>query len=447
MIGIQEEKSTYLSEFERFEKSAGFGAIPWLNALRREAIRRFTALGFPTTRDEEWRHTNIAPIAAASFAPARPGSNGLSAGKLGDYIFGEAECCNLVFVNGFYSPNLSEPGTLPRGVRTASLAEVLSAEPGVLEPHLARHVNAAGQTFVALNTAFLQDGAFIHIPPGTKLDKVIHLLYISTPEAQALATFPRNLIVAGRGSQASVVESYIGIQGGAYFTNAVTEIFAEDGAVLSHYTLQRESPDAFHVGNMHILQEKNTDVSCHSISLGGILARNDVTGVMNGEGGGLTLNGLYVARDRQHMDNHTSIIHARPHCSSRELYKGILDGEARGVFNGKVVVKPNAQKTNARQTNKNLLLSKEALVNTAPQLEIFADDVKCTHGATIGRLNEEELFYLRTRGIEEQAARDLLTYAFASDVLGAVRIKPLQCQLALVLLARLSRSRQMEVPL
>jgi Fe-S cluster assembly protein SufD len=290
------------------------------------------------------------------------------------------------------------------------------------------------------------DGGFVHLPPEMVFNKIIHLIFISTSEAAGTVSYPRNLIVAGSGSQVSVVESYIGSHGGTYFTNAVTEIVAGDNSVVSHCRLQRESDDAYHISSLHVHQEENADVSSHSISLGGILTRNDITAVMNGEGGELTLNGLYVTRSKQHVDNRTSIIHARPHCNSRELYKGILDDQSSAAFYGKILVRPNAQKTNAKQTNRNLLLSRDALVNSTPQLEIFADDVKCTHAATIGRLNENELFYLRTRGIGEPEARALLTYAFASDIVATVKIKPLQCQLDLVLLARMSRAEEGDRP-
>jgi Fe-S cluster assembly protein SufD len=447
MIEIKEAKNAWLADFARLEKSGAGKNYPWLGVIRKEAIGRFAELGFPTTKDEEWRHTNVAPISGASFRPARPGTNGLTAGKVANFIFSDLDCCNLVFVNGFYSADLSTPEALPKGVRAGSLAAALQTEPKKVEPYLARHASFKKNAFVALNTAFMLDGGFIYLPPETILKKIIHLLFISTSDAEATVSYPRNLIVVGSGSQASVVESYIGLQGGVYFTNAVTEIVAGDSAVVGHYKLQRESDEAYHVASLHVVEEENADVSSHSISLGGILTRNDVTAVMNGEGGDLTLNGLYVTKGRQHVDNHTSIDHAKPHCNSRELYKGVLDEQSSGVFDGRILVRPNAQKTNAKQTNKNLLLSEDALVNTAPQLEIFADDVKCTHGATIGRLNEESLFYLRSRGIGEEAARALLTYAFASDIVGTVKIKPFQCQLDLVLLARMSRAEGVDVPL
>ncbi len=439
MIDIKEEKSSYIAGLDQFGRSDAGRNYPWLSAIRRQAAARFIEMGFPTTRDEAWRHTNVAPIASASFKPARPGANGVTAGVLGNFVFGETDCCNLVFVNGFYSADLSTPGALPKGVRAGSLAASLQSEPKKIEPYLARHADFQTSAFVALNTAFMLDGGFIYVPPETALHKIIHLLFISTSAREETVSYPRNLIVVGSGSRASVVESYIGPKGGVYFTNAVTEIVAQDGAAVAHYRLQRESDDAFHIASLHVLQEEDADVSSHSFSIGGMLTRNDITAVMNGEGGELTLNGLYVTRGRQHVDNHTTIVHAKPHCNSRELYKGILDDQSSGVFTGRIVVRPDAQKTNAKQTNKNLLLSQSALVNSTPQLEIFADDVKCTHGATIGRLDEDALFYLRTRGIGEEAARALLTYAFAGDILSAMKIKPLQCQLDLVLLESLSR--------
>ncbi len=443
---IKEQQNAWLSDFAGYEKTLAVKAAPWLGMIRKEAAGILADTGFPTTRDEEWRHTNVAPIVGASFRPAVPGTNGITAGKLGNFIFSDIDCCNLVFVNGFYSPDLSTPGALPKGVRACSLAAALQSESKKLEPHLARHASCKRNAFVALNTAFMRDGGFIYVPSETVMKQIIHLLFVSTAEAEATASYPRNLVVVGSGSQVSVVESYIGPQGGAYFTNAVTEVVAGDGSVVGHYKLQRESDEAFHIASLHVQQDEGADVSSHSISIGGLLTRNDITAVMNGEGGELTLNGLYVTKGRQHVDNHTSIDHAKPHCNSRELYKGILDGQSSGVFNGKIMVRPHAQKTNAKQTNKNLLLSQDALVNTTPQLEIFADDVKCTHGATIGRLSEESLFYLRSRGIGEEAARALLTYAFASDIVGTVKIKPLQCQLDLVLLARMSKCEGVEVP-
>ena len=446
MIGIQHGNGAWLADFARLEDGSPGRRYPWLRALRTQAIRSFEESGFPTTRDEEWRETNVAPIAGAPFRLSRPGTNGITAARLGEFVLGDLDCCNLVFVNGFYSMELSTPSALPKGIRAGSLAAALESEPKKVEPYLARYASFQKNAFTALNTAYMLDGGYVYLPPEMALKKVIHLIFISTSEGESAVTYPRNLIVVGSGSQASVIESYVSTHGGVYFTNAVTEIVAGDGATLAHYRLQQESENAYHIGSLQVQQAESSNISSHSVSLGGLLTRNDITAVMDGEGGELALHGLYVTRNRQHVDNHTSIVHAKPHCNSREVYKGILDDRSTGVFHGRIVVRPDAQKTNAKQSNRNLLLSKEALVNSKPQLEIFADDVKCTHGATIGRLREEELFYLRSRGIGEDAARTLLTYAFAADILGTVKIKPLQCRLDLILLARLSRAEGVEVP-
>jgi len=400
---------------------------------------RFAELGFPTTRQEEWRHTNFSPIAQVPFRLAESKPNGLTAADLADYTFGSEECCRLVFVNGRHSPALSSQKALPRGVRVKSLAAALAGDREVLEPHLARHAAYDHNPFTALNTAFIADGAFVFLPAGAVLKNMIHLLFLSTGPEVSAVSHPRNLIVLGSGSQATVVESYVGLKRERYFTNAVSEIVAGSDSVLDHYKLQREDEGAFHVATVNAHLERSSNVVSHSISLGGALVRNDINMVMDGEGCQALLNGLYVTHNTQHVDNHTIIDHAKPHCDSREVYKGILNDKSTGVFNGKIIVRQNAQKTNAKQTNKNLLLSEEALVNAAPQLEIFADDVKCTHGATIGRLNDDELFYMRSRGIGEESARTLLTYAFASDILGVMKVKPIQCQIDLVLMNRLSK--------
>jgi Fe-S cluster assembly protein SufD len=270
------------------------------------------------------------------------------------------------------------------------------------------------------------------------LSDPVHLLFLSTSAADPMLTAPRNVIILGRGSQAVIVESYACLDKGAYFTNSATQIHAGPGSSIDHYKVQRESESAFHVSTTQVFQENDSSYLSHSLSLGGAMVRNNINVLLNGTGAECALNGLYVTKGRQHVDNHTSIDHASPYCSSRELYKGILDESSAAVFNGRIIVRKDAQKTNAKQTNKNLLLSRNASINTTPQLEIFADDVKCNHGATIGQLNDEELFYLRSRGIDEAAARTLLTYAFASDLLNAVKIKPIQCQMDLVLLNRLT---------
>jgi Fe-S cluster assembly protein SufD len=317
------------------------------------------------------------------------------------------------------------------------LAAAIQSNRDLVEPHLAKHAGHEDSAFTALNSAFLSDGAFVYLPAGSIIDDPIHILYFSAVNGSPSVSHPRTLIVAGAGSQAKIVESYVGLDGEVYLTNAVTEVVAEEGAVIDHYKLQRESRRAFHIATLQVYQSRNTMVSNHCMSLGGGLVRNDINAVLDGDGGDCTLNGLYVVRGDQHVDHHTVIDHAKPHCSSRELYKGILDDYGRAVFNGRVIVRPDAQKTDARQSNKNLLLSKDALVNTNPQLEINADDVKCAHGATIGQLDADALFYLRARGIDEETARTLLIHGFLADVNSQLQIDAVRSAVECILMTSL----------
>jgi Fe-S cluster assembly protein SufD len=432
----------YQSQFDQFERTPAAAHLPWLRPLRRSAMLRFGELGFPTTRDEDWKYTNVAPLAKVPFKLAPRTANGLTARALGEFMFPELPSCNLVFINGNYSETLSSLCRLPTGVRAMSLLRSAAADRADLEPHLAQLAGYQASAFAALNTAFVADGAFVQVPDGIVLEGVIHLIYVSTTRDGAIMSHPRNLIVVGRGSQVRVVESYVGLDDRVYFTNAVTEIAAGDGSVIEHYKLQRESTEAFHVATLQAVLGHGSSLTSHSVLLGGSLVRNDLRVALGGEGSECTLDGLYLARGAQHMDNCTFVEHAKPHSNSRQLFKGVLDGNSSGVFNGRIIVRPDAQKTDARQTNKNLLLSDNATVDTKPQLEIYADDVKCTHGATIGKLDEEALFYLRSRGIGEAAARTLLTCAFASEISNRMKIKPIQCQIDLLLLSRLSRDAQ-----
>jgi Fe-S cluster assembly protein SufD len=438
MIDLLAEKNTYLSSYELFNERMN-GKHAWLNNIRGNAIGRFEQLGFPTTRNEEWRFTNVSSIAKIPFKSAVPIPDLLTISEIANYTVCEAKCTQLVFLNGFYSEKLSTVKFLPKSVRISSLSKAFDNDRNLVEPLFSRQIPAEQDSFAALNTAFLEDGAFVYLAPDTVLRDPIHLLFLSNSQPDPTFSVPRSMIMAGAGSQVSIVESYAGLDKGVYFTNAFTEIHAGPGSTIDHYKLQRESENAFHMATLNVVQEQHSSYSSHSLSLGGSIVRNNLRVTLNGPGADCTLNGLYVTKGHQHVDNHTCIDHAEPSCTSRELYKGILDDSSSAVFNGRIVVRKNAQKTNARQNNKNLLLSKNAAINTIPQLEILADDVKCNHGATIGQLNEEELFYLRSRGIDQPAARTLLTYAFASDLLAAVKLKPIQCQIDLVLLSRLSR--------
>jgi Fe-S cluster assembly protein SufD len=360
----------------------------------------------------------------------------------------------LVFVDGFFVAELSDVGELPPGVYAGSLAAALAAEPQRLEPHLGRHVRV-GETviegkqvdenpFAALNTTFFADGAFVHVPRGTVVETPFHLLFLSTAAADGdpRLSYPRNLLLAGEASQMTVVETYAAAgdaEADVYFNCAVTEAVVEQAAVVDHCKVQHESRQAFHVATQQVYQGRDSSFSSHSVSTGGAITRNDVNAYLGGEGVHSTLNGLYLADGGQLVDNHMRVDHAMPHGDSHELYKGVLDGQARSVFNGLIHVHKDAQKTDAKQTNRNLLLSRGALASSNPQLEIYADDVRCTHGSTVGQLDREAVFYLRSRGIGEEAAKSLLTYAFAADVVARIKVEPVRQDLEELLFRRLPR--------
>ncbi|HEX2225140.1 MAG TPA: Fe-S cluster assembly protein SufD [Thermoanaerobaculia bacterium] len=437
-VQAAEATAPYLADFEAFQRelSTPETAEPaGLQALRRQAIDAFARLGFPTLRQEEWRSTNVAAIARTPFTRMTGEPADLPAAALEPLIFDAA--VRLVFVDGRFAPRLSTLSTeLPQGAFIGSLAEALARAPQLVEPHLARYARFDHHPFVALNTAFLRDGAFVYLPRGAVLEKPVHLLFMASgSEGAATVNYPRNLIVAGENSQMALVETYAGL--GTYFTCAVTELVSGPGAVVDHYKVQRESVDAYHIATFQIEAERACAPSSHSISIGGAIVRNDVNAVLDGEGIDCILNGLYLAEGRQLIDNHMRVEHAKPHCGSHELYKGILDGKARAVFNGLIHVRHGAQKTDAKQSNRNLLLSPDAIANSNPQLEIFADDVKCTHGSTVGQLDEDAVFYLRSRGIGKEAARSLLTYAFASDIVERIKVEPVRRDLEEFLFARL----------
>jgi Fe-S cluster assembly protein SufD len=426
MTQLLEVKDHYLADFMRASAAAGGAEPAWLARMRESAINRFYESGFPTTDLEDWRFTDVGPIAETPFHGA---TRAPDAAPLAGITDGPLRSCQLAFVNGRFAPRISSTLGLPDGVRVRSLAEVLKAEPRALEPHLGRHADAGHHAFVSLNTAFFKDGAAIHVPRGVVVPEPIHLLFITIGDGDPAVFHPRVVIVLDDGAQATIVESYVSQGQGAYFTNAVAEIVLGEGAIADWYKLQRESVQAFHMASVAVVQARSSTFTSHAITLGGAIARNDVAAVLAGEGAECTLNGLYEAMGRQVVDNHTTIDHQKPHGTSRQLYKGILDGHAHGVFNGKVVVRPDAQKTDAVQSNKNLVLSDDATIDTKPELQIFANDVKCKHGATIGQLDTDVLFYLRSRGIGDKAARRLLVHAFASEILDQVRKEAVRAQL------------------
>lgn len=430
--GELEATAPYLADFDRFLRELPGDEPAWLKGLRRMAIDRFAALGFPTSDQEEWRSTPIGPLVRQTFERAAGDPNAADPSWIAPYDFEAA--ARLVFVNGRFSARLSSVGGLPPGTVVASLAEVLERAPETVEPWLGQFAQLENP-FVALNMAFVRDGAVVLVPKGAVVGTV-HLLFLGSAEnGKATISYPRTLIVAGESSQLSIVETYAGT--GAYFTCSVTELVSGPNAVVDHYKVQRESREAFHLATFQIQADRSSVPSSHSISIGGELVRNDVNAVLDGEGVDCILNGLYLADGRQFVDNHMRVEHAKPHCASHELYKGVLDGKARSVFNGLIHVHPGAQKTDAKQSNRNLLLSKDAVANSNPQLEIYADDVKCTHGSTVGQLDEDAIFYLRSRGIGAEAARSLLTYAFASDIVERIKVEPVRKDLEEFLFARL----------
>jgi Fe-S cluster assembly protein SufD len=416
------------------------GGPRWLHDLRERGASAFTSLGFPTVRDEEWRFTNVAPVAAGEFRLAPEAA--VAASVLESLPYAGAVAQRLVVVNGRFAPELSRISGLPRGVRAGSLAAAvngdLQAETEIVQRYLGQLADFSTRAFAALNTAFIEDGAFVHVPDGVALEQPLQILFVSAADQPAVS-HPRTLIVVGERSRAQIVETYVGTADVQYFANAVTEVFVGESGVLDHYKVQQESVHAFHLGGMHVNAARSARFSSHSFSLGGKLVRNDALATLDGEGAEVTLNGLYLADGDRLVDNHTTIDHARPHCPSHEVYKGILGGRARAVFNGKIIVRQDAQKTDAKQTNRALLLSDEALINTKPQLEIFADDVKCTHGAAIGQLDEDAIFYLRARGLTFFEARDMLIHAFAGEILERVQVEPLKTALESELYAQLAR--------
>jgi Fe-S cluster assembly protein SufD len=432
----------YLTQYRAFAGNGARGAPAWLRELRDGAIARFGELGFPTTKQEEWRFTSVAPIAGTPFtlAPA-PDSRLPTPADLAPFLLGDAA---LVFVNGRYSAALSRASGRPAG-RVESLATALGREPGLLERHVGRYAEFRDHPFAALNTAFIADGAFVHVPARVTREQPVQLLFLSVPGPLPLVSHPRNLIVVEREARAVIVETYAaladggggGSEGQAYWTNAVTEIVVADGARVDHHRLQLESARAYHVATTQAHQGRDTTVNLHAVAFGGALARHDLRGTLAGPGGRLILNGLYLLEGAQHVDHHTVIDHAQPHCESHEYFNGVLDGRSHGVFNGRIIVRPGAQRTDSKQTNHNVLVSPHAQADSQPQLEIHADDVKCTHGSTVGPLDERAVHYLRSRGLDAEGARRLLTYGFAAEILGRMDVAPLRERLDGLVRARL----------
>jgi Fe-S cluster assembly protein SufD len=447
MVELMEQKSGMRESIARFIESRGDDGSAWLKPIRDAAYQRFAELGLPTTKDEEWKFTNVAPIARTQFAvPAADTElERLTPQRLAHLCVPNLVGPLMVFVNGQFSSRLSSLSKLPRGLKAMSLAEALQTERELLRLALDRRTLEREDAFTALNTAFIEDGAFIKISANAAIPQSLQILNVATGRSgPPVMTHPRNVIVAEEGCECTIVEQYVSLEENVHFTNAVTDVLVGRNASVHHYFLEQESGEAYNVSTLRVRQMRDSRFASHTVLLGGKLVRNNVHAILDGEGCDCLINGLYIASDAQHMDNHMRVDHTQPRCESRQFYKGILDDKATGVFSGRIVVHLDAQKTDAKQTNKNLLLSDDAHVDTRPQLEIYADDVKCTHGATIGQLDEQAIFYLRARGLSLDAARSLLIHAFAGESLGRMSIDPIRNYLDRILLSRLPGGELLE---
>jgi Fe-S cluster assembly protein SufD len=411
-----------VKQFSRMESAA---QPKWLLPVRKAGIAGFAELGFPTVRDEDWRFTNVAPIVKLPFQPARPVEvNGAESRVMDGSPFASLPGNRLVFVNGFFSEKLSSLKAATGGVKIKNLSAALAGDSALIEKHLGQHARTTNDSFAALNQAFFTDGAFIFIPRGVEIVEPVQLIYLASAKQNGETIQPRNFIIAEADSRATIIESYLSGNGAAYFTNAVTELVVGDNASVEHLKFQDEAANAFHMATIAGAFGRASHVNVHSFALGAKMSRNNIRAKLAGEGLECILNGLYLTRDEQLADHHMIVEHAQPHCASHEYFNGILDHKSKGVFHGRIYVHQIAQKTDAKQTNKNLLLSDDATVDTKPQLEIYADDVKCTHGATIGQLNDESIFYLRSRGIGADNARRMLIHAFAGEIIARVQCEP-----------------------
>jgi Fe-S cluster assembly protein SufD len=434
----------YGERFNALAAELGTSAPSWLLDMKRAAFDRFADRGFPDPRHEEWKYTNVRPIATKAFADPAASAAELGSDQVNERLFDGLDARLMVFVNGLFRADLSAPGDPAEGVVIQSLAEAIRTTPQRVQSVLSQAASDEYSSFVALNTAFMGDGVLLELAPAAVLDRPLHLLFIATADAEPVACHPRILIHAGAGSEATVIEHYVGQAESAGFTNAVTEILAEANASIRHYLLQDQSQKAYHIGSLFARQHRDSRVLSNNINLGGRLARNDVNVTLAEEGAEAVLNGLFMTQGRQHTDNHTRIHHAAPHTRSEESYRGVADGHGRGVFKGRVLVARDAQKIEAHQNSANLLLSEHAEIDTKPELEIYADDVVCSHGATVGQLEDQSLFYLRSRGIDEETARGILVFAFADEIIERLDLAPIRAQLEQRIVGRLPDSEMLK---
>jgi len=428
----QQSSSSLIAPQESIKRERWQKHSLWLSAIRADGRGLFEKMGLPNLRQEEWKYTDVSGLGKQTFSSPTPLAHPLPGSVLQDMLFSRPlSPLRLVFVNGFYSPSLSQAAGLPAGVEIGSLGETLNRNHPLLEKHLAAYAKPEENSFVALNNAFIEDGAFVYIPEGIRLNHPVHLVYISTKSSKNKddkpgAHHPRNLVIAEKGAAVTLIEDYVGNSSSPYLNNPVTEIVVDDSAEVDHYKLQRESKEALHIATIEVLQGKGSHFSSNSVTFGGLLTRNNIHSYLAGTGSSCTFNGLFIIKDTQHVDNHTLIRHSAPDCRSSELYHGILDDRARGVFNGKIYVEADARKTDSQQTSRSLMLSNDSRVDTKPQLEIFADDVKCNHGATVGQIDTNALYYLRSRGVAAADARKMLTLGFGQQVTSRFKLEPLR---------------------
>jgi Fe-S cluster assembly protein SufD len=424
-VEMKEAAAPYVAAFERWSANGAAIDPAWLKERRAQAMSRFANAGFPTTREEEWRLTDVKTIARTKFVPAEE----TVVSNWDHLLLGGTDQHLAVFVNGRFSRDLSS-ADLPDGVRVESLKGAFESNSALIEQHLGQHAATDRSALAALNTAFLGDGAFVYVPEKVVVDRPVHVLFLAVPTTgQATVQHPRSLLIAGGGAQATVVESYATVGNGSHWTNAVTEVVVGENAKLETFRIQRESDEAYHTAVTHSHQARDSVYSCVVFTLGAQLSRHDIYATLDGEGAECTLDGLSLLRGQQHADYHTTLEHAKPNCNSWEYFNGVFDDGAHGVFNGRIIVKPGAQKTDSKQTNNSLLLSKRARADSQPQLEIYADDVRCTHGATLGPIDEDHMFYLQSRGLTRTEALAMLTYGFASEILRAVSAEALRSDL------------------
>ena len=432
---IVTETTSFQEHFERIGQTESAGWPDWVTELQAAGQRRFSQVGFPTTKAEDWRFTNVSAIAKHSFAIATAAGDARLATELAGQATLDDQAVRLVFVNGQFAADLSDTATLPAGLTVRSLANDLDADDSIATGRLGRQAAVERSPFTALNTALFRDGVVVQVADGATIEPLVQLIFVTTGGETAVASSARNLVALGSESRLRLVETHVGAPGETYLANHVTEIELGDDAVLDHHKLQGDSIAAFHIASTHVSQAASSIYRNHYFAFGASLSRNEILCYHGGEEVETVLNGLYLVSGTQLADCRTRIDHAMPNCRSYEMYKGILDNQARGVFNGKIHVHPDAQKTDAKQSNQALLLSDDAVIDTKPELEIYADDVRCTHGATVGELDDRALFYLRSRGIPESLARKILIFAFANDVVQGVKVAPLKKHLESILLA------------